>query len=344
MAFMLEHPWVPEVVRETFGINHHETSYERSSAPWSASERVFTLPPYACTNRFTTSGDNKVFSATWSLAVSPTSTTAATQSSPSSKPLADVISIHGLHDYGTRWADVSWPSRLVNAGYRLTMPDLIGHGRSSGVHGGFSSIDEQVQLVHDVLVEVVRKYEPSRSGKVFLMGGSLGGLLALAYARRHPEDMAGLVVLCPLVSVQDDSRPGWAVQMVAHALCYVAPFLPLAAANRGKNASDIRFEEMFLADPLTYHGRLRIGTGLAMLNGFEDLQANLTDIKTPFIVIHGDADRATNPEGSKDLYARALSTDKTLHILEGQEHDLSREPKAEEVCDLFLEWLGQRAV
>ncbi|TPX61172.1 hypothetical protein PhCBS80983_g01245 [Powellomyces hirtus] len=332
MSFVLEHPWVPAVVRETLGVGHLETTYERSATPWSPAERAFTLAPYKATDRFLDSTGHKIFSATWERR--------------DQQPEADIISIHGLHDYGTRWADTPWPKTLVDSGFRVTSPDLIGHGRSSGIHGGFSSIDEQVEVVRDILRKVVRFLPASKTGKVFLFGGSLGGLLLLSYARKYRMDPelspSGMVVLCPLVSVAPESRPAWSVEMIAKSLCYVAPFLPLAEANRGKNASDIRFEEIFLEDPLTYHGRLRISTGLAMLHAFEELQANLSQVITPFIVVHGDADRATSVEGSKQLYEQAGSTDKTIRIVPGQEHDLSREPKAMEVLSLCIEWMKAR--
>ncbi|KAJ3144957.1 hypothetical protein HDU89_007661 [Geranomyces variabilis] len=336
MTFVLEtpwvSPWVPTIVRETLGVGHAEITYERSSAPWTDAERTFTKPPYKATSRFTNSGEHKIFSATWE--------------NTARKVEADIIQIHGLHDYGTRWADTQWPQTLVDAGFRLTSPDLIGHGRSSGIHGGFSSIEEQVTVVKDILLYVVRDLPPSKSGNVFLLGGSLGGLILLSYSRTYgnvPELAPdGMVVLCPLVDVAPESRPGWPVEMVAKTLSWVTPFMPLAEANRGKNASDIKFEEIFLADPLTYHGRLRVGTGLAMLRGFEALQADLENVKTPFIVIHGDADRATSHEGSINLHERAQAADKTLRIIPGQEHDLSREPKSLEILGICVEWLKER--
>ncbi|KAJ3156205.1 hypothetical protein HDU86_003968 [Geranomyces michiganensis] len=334
MALVLDPlaPYLPTVVAETFGVGHAEVTYERSSAPWTEAESMFTTAPYSATSRFTNSGEHKIFSATWQN----------TQTDCE----ADIIQIHGLHDYGTRWSDTPWPKTLVDAGFRVTSPDLIGHGRSSGIHGGFSSIDEQLVVVKDILLYVVRDLPRSKSGKVFLLGGSLGGLILLSYSRKYGNipDLApdGMVILCPLVDAAPESRPAWPVEVIAKTLSWVAPFMPLAEANRGKNASDIRFEEIFLADPLTYHGRLRISTGLAMLNGFQELQADLENVRTPFIVIHGDADRVTCFQGSVNLHERAQAQDKTLKIISGQEHDLSREPKSLEILGICVDWLKDR--
>lgn len=112
-----------------------------------------------------------------------------------------------------------------------SLPDLIGHGRSTGIHGGFTSIDEQVDVVKDVLL-AVKGLPPSKSGKIFLLGGSLGGLILLSYAVKYGQDSqaapTGMVVLCPLVEAAAESRPSWAVEVFAKSLSSLAPFLPLA--------------------------------------------------------------------------------------------------------------------
>ncbi|WP_353681502.1 alpha/beta hydrolase, partial [Algoriphagus sp.] len=40
------------------------------------------------------------------------------------------------------------------------------------------------------------------------------------------------------------------------------------------------------------------------------------------MVMHGTADRLTNPEGSKLLFEKSPSKDKTIEILEGAYHEL----------------------
>lgn len=43
----------------------------------------------------------------------------------------------------------------------------------------------------------------AKSGKVFLLGGSMGGALAMAYARANPTLVAGLILLEPVSDLQD---------------------------------------------------------------------------------------------------------------------------------------------
>ena len=48
-------------------------------------------------------------------------------------------------------------------------------------------------------------------------------------------------------------------------------------------------------DPQTYHGKLRIATGLAILKGIEMVNTRLHEVNLPFKVFHGTGDRVTNP-------------------------------------------------
>ncbi|KAI8824852.1 Alpha/Beta hydrolase protein [Fimicolochytrium jonesii] len=336
MTFILKNswvqPWVPTLVKESLGIGHLDGHLDRFNIPYTKEEEAFERQPYFTGDRHTDFNEHKIFSATWDRS--------------DRTAVADVIQVHGLHDHATRWAATPWPKAILDAGFRVTNIDLIGHGRSSGLHGAFTSIDEQVDAVKTVLLEVVKKLPPTKSKKVFLLGGSLAGLILLTYSVTYGKDPKakpdGMVVLCPLVDAAADSRPSYVVELIAKGLSYFTPFLPLAEANRGKNSTDPRMEELFFEDPLTYHGRLRIGTALALLRGFERLQKNLENVETPFIVIHGDADRATSPEGSKLLHAKSRAKDKTLRIVPGQQHDLCREPKSREILADSIEWLKKR--
>ena len=64
--------------------------------------------------------------------------------------------------------------------------------------------------------------------------------------------------------------------------------------------------------------------------------------RLPLLIVHGSADRLTNPEGSKQLYARAGSTDKTFKLYDGLYHEVLNEPEQEQVMADIVAWLDQR--
>ena len=157
-----------------------------------------------------------------------------------------------------------------------------------------------------------------------------------------------------MLAISPTSRPSYLVELVGRALASVAGPLPLASANKGKNSEDPEVEEVFNRDPQTYHGKLRIATGLAILQvrlslpprpslsrralstrthsdaheahladsrsgpsrsqGILALSAAQAHLRVPFLVCHGTGDRVTSHHGSEDLHRLAESADKELKL------------------------------
>jgi alpha-beta hydrolase superfamily lysophospholipase len=67
------------------------------------------------------------------------------------------------------------------------------------------------------------------------------------------------------------------------------------------------------------------------------------EVQVPLLVLHGGADVLSEPAASRELYGRAASPDKTLHVYEGMFHDLWREPSREQVMKDLSDWLDAHA-
>lgn len=70
-------------------------------------------------------------------------------------------------------------------------------------------------------------------------------------------------------------------------------------------------------DPQTYGGKLRIATGLAILEGILDIDRKLPRLRVPFLLCHGTGDRVTSYKGSQKLYEQAESKDKEIKLYDG---------------------------
>lgn len=77
--------------------------------------------------------------------------------------------------------------------------------------------------------------------------------------------ISGGIFLCPMLAIGAETMPAYPIQLLARGVASFAGPLALAAANKGKNSEDPEVEEQFQRDPQTYHGKLRVGTGLAIL-------------------------------------------------------------------------------
>jgi hypothetical protein len=91
-------------------------------------------------------------------------------------PVGVVVFVHGLHAHCDRLAphvELFTAKGLIVVGI-----DLVGHGRSSGIHGLLPPISECVEHVHSLVEQLMNKSE-YLSLPFFLMGESAGGLILL---------------------------------------------------------------------------------------------------------------------------------------------------------------------
>jgi pimeloyl-ACP methyl ester carboxylesterase len=107
------------------------------------------------------------------------------EGAPSDAPVQ--VAVHGLGASYLNWLHLA--PRLRAHG-PVWAPDLIGFGRTP-LQGRTASIDDNLEL----LVAFIRTVSPER--KVVLLGNSMGGLLSLLTSARHPELVAGLVLIDP---------------------------------------------------------------------------------------------------------------------------------------------------
>src|SRR5439155_14981031 len=146
---------------------------------------------------------------------------------------------HGFAEHSGRYAHVAEP--LVGAGFTTWALDHHGHGLSDGDRGDARSPDEAVADM-DSLVDMAVAERPGLP--VFLVGHSMGGLLAIAYAEEHQDRLAGLVVSGAAVSVN---------QMLLDLLeLDEIPAVPLAPFV----SRDPEVVKGYEDDPLIHHGAM----------------------------------------------------------------------------------------
>ena len=139
-----------------------------------------------------------------------------------------------------------------------------------------------------------------------------------------------------------ESTPNILVQYLARFLIRIGlGWLPLAPANKGKSSTPEN-EARFFADPQTYHGNLRVSTGLQLLAAMYHIRAAMGKFKMPVLLCHGKRDRVTEWQGSEEFYAFCGSTDRELALYEDMQHDLMREPEVDVILARTRDWMLQR--
>ncbi|KAG0447573.1 hypothetical protein HPP92_028247 [Vanilla planifolia] len=71
------------------------------------------------------------------------------------------------------------------------------------------------------------------------------------------------------------------------------------------------------SDPLVYTGPIRVRTGHEILRISSYLMQHIGSVTIPFMVLHGTADKVTDPLASQDLYNGAPSKHKDIRLYDG---------------------------
>jgi alpha-beta hydrolase superfamily lysophospholipase len=165
----------------------------------------------------------------------------------------------------------------------------------------------------------------------------MGGLIALDYALDHQADLEALMLSGALVLPGEDQPPY--LVAIGKLLGKLVPTLGTLALDPNSVSRDPKVVADYVADPLNYHGKIKAGTGAALLNRLQTFPGRLPSLTLPLLVMHGEKDKLTNPEGSKLVHELAGSTDKTLTIYPGLFHEIFNEPEQDQVLTDVTTWL-----
>ncbi|MHB8417315.1 MAG: alpha/beta hydrolase [Myxococcales bacterium] len=255
---------------------------------------------------------------------------------PSGTPRAVVVIVHGLKDYSGHYA--AFARELVAHGFAVHGLDLRGHGKSPGDRVWVDSFNDYLDDL-DAFLKVVRQREPGRP--IFLFGHSMGGGIAALYTITRQPELAGLVLSGPAL------KPGADVSRlligVTKLLAAVAPHLRVMDLPDENFSRDPAIVAAMKTDPLIDNRAGPARTAAELLRAFDRIEAHEEAVRVPLLDMHGTRDKLTNPEGSRELVARAASKDKTLKLYSGLYHDLLHEPEKAQVTADVVAWLDARA-
>ena len=227
-------------------------------------------------------------------------------------------------------------AQCAAAGYATYAVDLRGRGKSAGERFYVETFDEYVSDVH-TLVTLAKRRDPDLP--LVLLGHSAGGVVSCLYALDHGNELAGLI--CEDFAFELPA-PDFALA-VLKGVSHLAPHAHALTLKPADFSRDPQIVEAMSSDPLVAHESQPFATAAALVRADERLKQSFANLKTPLLIIHGSADRATKPSGSQHLYERTGATDKTLQLYEGRYHDPLNDLGKEEVLSDILRWLDTRA-
>ncbi len=253
-------------------------------------------------------------------------------------PRALVLIVHGLHEHSGRYQEAM--AFLGIRGVASWAPDCVGHGRSPGVPGDLESLDRVIADIERVRARAVSSYPRL---PLFVLGHSLGGLIALRYALEHQRALSGLVLSAPLVLLPETAHVPVVLQKIVPILARLLPRLPVQPFAWQDETRDPRMVADTAADPLYYKGKVRARTGHEMLRSMALAQPRFAELLLPLLVMYGGQDRTVDPRSAERVFAEARSADRTRRVFPDTWHHLFREPEKGQVLETIAEWIASRS-
>ncbi|MFT5482979.1 MAG: pimeloyl-ACP methyl ester carboxylesterase [Halieaceae bacterium] len=239
----------------------------------------------------------------------------ATGSGDHKKEAASVVFIHGAGMDHTIWV---MPSRhFARHGFNVVAPDLPGHGRSKGT--ALNSIDDMA----DWICALLRACELENA---IIVGHSMGSLVALNLAARHPEFTNKLVLLGtstpmavadPLLDAARanshaaiDMANSWSHSRSGHMGGNEVPGMWMSGS--GERLLERAGENVYYAD-------------LSACNSFRDGEDLAAQVNCPSLVIIGTQDMMAAPVSSRNV-AACIKGSRTIELARCGHAMLSEKP------------------
>ena len=274
---------------------------------------------------FTTSDGSNIYTQAWLPDNAP----------PSGGPQAIIVIAHGLGEHSGRYGN--YVDAFVPRGYALYGFDTRGHGRSSGTRGHIDRFDQYVEDLDQRAAEA-RSDWPSTP--LFILGHSLGSLMALSYARQYPDRLTGLIVSG--TALQDAlEMPAWKRSM-ATMLSRVTPSLKM---NNGIALTGLSHDPAvavaYTADPLTHQwGTPRLATEAEVVRA--QIMQSAPTWRVPTLMLHGGADPICLAEGARQFVAQTPPGLVEYREYAGLYHEIHHEAERMQVFNDMETWLTAR--
>jgi acylglycerol lipase len=248
---------------------------------------------------------------------------------------ANLLLTHGFAEYAERYVAHyhALVPKLNALGFDVYGWDMRGHGRSAGARG-----------VADLRVAVAdhraaRRLLAAQNKPLFLFGHSLGGLVTAASVAEDKSDVAGVVLSAPALQISAPAH----LRAIAGFVSVFAPSARLVPPLDADGLSRIPEEvAAYRNDPMVSDTRVPAKTGATAIDVAEAAWARYPDWETPVLVLHGEKDTATDPEGSRRFAATIRATDKRLELYPEGRHELLNDLDRDAAMDVISAWLRER--
>ncbi len=256
---------------------------------------------------------------------------------PAESERARLVIAHGLGEHSGRYGNVI--ERMLPMGISVWVPDHRGHGQSEGKRG-------HVLNFMQYLTDLRAMIELARDGmagdcKCFLLGHSMGGLIAIHYAQRFPELIDGVLASSPALGMVIEVPA--AKKILGLFMSYFWPGLTMGNdLDASKISHDQDVVRAYQNDPLV-HDRVSARFFTELLAAMESVNQQASALNVPVLMQVAGEDYLVNADSSKHFFEKLTLQDKTLHVYDDMYHEIYNAPEDQKgrVLDDLQTWLDK---
>jgi len=254
---------------------------------------------------------------------------------PDGEPRAVMLLVHGLAEHCGRYTNLV--ERAVPRGFAICSLDHVGHGLSEGPRTYVDRFADFTDTLETHRSMIRNEYPDA---PLFLVGHSLGALIAADYLLAHQAGFAGAVLSGSLVQVPDNISP--LTVALSGLLSRWLPRLRLVGVDSSGVSRDPDVVRAYVEDPLVFTGKTTARLGNEILKAMRRVCAEAATIELPILILHGEADQLASVGGACQLHESVSSIDKTLRIYDQLYHEVYNEPEHPQVIGDVIEWTEAR--
>lgn len=255
---------------------------------------------------------------------------------------ATLLIIHGTVDHSGVYHELA--SKLAKEGIAVFAQDMRGWGYSDGERLYFNDMPTFVEDVDSLYREIhhSEKYRAVKSR--FILGKSLGGLVAAFTVAKYPNQFSGLIGLSGAFGVDQSQVPNSFVHSVLKFINHFVPKLPLKHLfDPTLIVSDANALETWKKDPLCSKDKVPLAYALESLRCIKELSDSIVyTLNIPMLMMIGTDDKVVTKAGHEMMIEKSLASrsKKILKTYTGGYHNLLAEPSLkEQVIEDIKTWM-----
>ena len=250
---------------------------------------------------------------------------------------AAIVVVHGLGEHSGRYHHLR--NALLPQGYAIYGYDQRGHGKSAGIRGHVDTFDD---LILDLKKFIDLVKEKTAGKKLFLLGHSMGGLVAATYAIRFPQGLTGVILSAPALKFALDVPK--IKEAAGRLMSHIFPALTLENEIDPNLISHDHIEvERYKNDPLV-HSKISTRFYVEFTRSMAWALDNAYRLELPSLMMNGTGDKIISYLGCEEFYKKILIEDKKLKLFPGLYHEMFNEVEKDrtEVLGEVSAWLKPR--